>query len=206
MKLQKIILCAAVALTAFGASLGLLEIGNYIRSAFEPLRVEIKPVRPIQAPMVIVPPQVVELPEAPVFTPPEVSNSEEESCGFDETGDYGNLEENPKGFKDFQTLSVTTRVYTEKYPAGIAVKPTGSLIMKSNEFKFSRTNITGRRISFVTQTKKGVSYQFDGKFVEKVQPTDEETDYPELKGRLTKWRNGLKIAEAKLELGEMCGC
>lgn len=205
MKLQKIFLCAAIGLTAFGASLGLLEIGRYIRGTFQPLRAEIKPVRPIFAPAVIVPPDA-EFKQPAFYAPPEVSGSDAESCGFDETGDYGLLEENPKGFEDFQTLSVVTRVYSEKYPDGIAVAPTGSLVMTSNEYKFSVTNIIGRRISFVTQTKKGVSYQFDGKFVEKVQPTDEETDYPELKGRLTKWRNGVKIAEAKLKLGEMCGC
>ena len=49
MKLQKIILCVAVALAACGASLGLLEIGNYLRTAFEPVRTDVK-LKPVPAP------------------------------------------------------------------------------------------------------------------------------------------------------------
>lgn len=212
MKLQKIVLCVAVALTAFGASLGLLEIGSYLRAAFQPLKAEIKPLRPIPVPTVIYRQPVPEIKEEPETTPPEVSNSDEDdaSCGFDETGDYALYNVPPKGFEDFDTLSIVTTVYSDKYPDGIAVKPQGSLMMKS-EFKFSRTNINDKRISFVTESKKGVSYQFDGKFVDEIvkQKTDDGEEYEQtivLKGRLTKWLNGKKTAEAKVKFLEMCGC
>jgi len=210
MKLQKIILCAAALLTAFGASLGLLETGNYLRAAFQSSKAEIKPLRPVPVPTVILRQPVPVVRETPVYTPPEVSNSDEsESCDFDKTGNYALYDEAPKGFEDFDTLSVVTRVYTDKYPDGIAVKPQGSLLMK-REFKFSRTNIDEQRISFVTEAKKGVSYQFDGKFVEeKVKTKEDGGEYEQtivLKGRLTKWLDGKKTAEAKVRFLEMCGC
>lgn len=204
MKLQKIILCAAVALAAFGFSLGLFELGSYLRTALYPAKTEFKIKPPIPASPVVYQSPVVESKQAE-YTPPETSISDE-VCEWNETGDYSLLDENPKGFEDFETLSIVTRIYSEKYPNGIAVKPQGSIQTSQREFKFTWINITGKRISFVTETKKSVSYQFDGKFVEKIQPTDEENDYPELKGRLTKWLSGKKIAESKVEFGIMCGC
>jgi hypothetical protein len=211
MKLQKIVLCAALALTAFGASLGILEIGSYVRAAFQPFGTKIKLVRPVPAPTVIVVPPDTRLKQPDLYAVPEVSKSDEEVCRFDRTGDYGNIDENPKGFEDFETLSITTRVYSEKYPDGIAVKPTGALLTASTEYKFSQTNINGKRISFVTQTKKGVSFRFDGKFVNKkykykLEDGEENEQNVVLEGRLTKLRTGVRIAETKIKFGEMCGC
>lgn len=205
MKLQKIILCAATALAAFGFSLGLFELAGYIRTTFQPAKTEFQIKKPIPPSPVVYQPPVVETTQ-PEITPPETSVSEE-VCEWNETGDYGLLDDNPKGFEDFQTLSIVTRVYSEKYPNGIAVKPQGSVQTSKREFKFTWINITGKRISFVTEAKNGVSYQFDGKFVDNDQPSDEDYEgVMILKGRLTKWLNGKKIAEAKVEFVEMCGC
>jgi hypothetical protein len=56
-----------------------------------------------------------------------------------------------------------------------------------------------------------VSYQFDGKFVDeeiklKDEYGEEYTETVYLKGRLTKWRDGKKIAEAKVRFGISHGC
>lgn len=208
MKLQKIILCAAVALAAFGFSLGLFEIGNYLRPAFKPLKVEIKTPQPLASP-VVYPERIPDFPQ-PVFEPAEEIEPAEEPDDWGETGDYYIIGENPKGFEDFQYLSVSTRDYSEKLEKVVAVKPYG-LIETEKEFKFSWLNITGKRISFVTKTRQGVSYQFDGKFIEaeevEYRIKDEVlTDTAVLKGRLTKWRNGKKIAEAKVKLAMSHGC
>jgi hypothetical protein len=210
MKLQKIILCVAVALTAFGASLGLLEVGSYLRAAFQPDKREAQTVRPIPAPTAIIQTLAAEPIKAPETTPPEVSNSVEDdaSCDIVETGDYALYGKAPKGFEDFDTLNITARVYTDDYPDGIAVKPQGALFMKK-EFRFSRTNINVKRISFVTKSRQGVSYQFDGKFVEEKVTYKQNEEHEQtivLKGRLTKWLNGVKTAEAKVRFLEMCGC
>ncbi len=221
MKLQKIILCVAVALTAFGASLGLLEIGNYLRTAFQPLKVEIKPPEPIVSP-VYAPERIPEF-KPPVFTPvaeaDPAEEPEEEPFDYGEGGDYyiigdkpNGYGKKPKGFADLDYLSITTSDWDKKSEKVVRVKPSGSIVTPNKEFKFSWIDITGKRISLVTQTRKGISYQFDGKFIEEeeVKVKDENgEDYTEtvvLKGRLTKWRNGVKIAEAKVKLAMSHGC
>jgi len=209
MKLQKIILCVAVSLTAFGASLGLLEIGNYLRTAFQPSKVEIKPPEPF-APIVYAPERIPEI-KPPVAEADPAIEPAEEPFDYGESGDYYIIGKNPKGFADFENLAITTHDYSEKLEKAVRIKPTGSLVMKK-EFKFSWINITNKRISFVTQTRKGISYQFDGKFIEEVEVKlkddngEEYTDYVVLKGRLTKWRNGIKIAEAKVRFALSHGC
>jgi len=87
---------------------------------------------------------------------------------------------------------------------GIPIPPKG-YVFTSKEFKFTRINIAGKQISFETQMKKGISYQFAGKFADEPKATDEK-DYPELIGRLIKMRDGKKIAKSKVSFGIMCGC
>jgi hypothetical protein len=211
MKLQKLILCAAIALTAFGASLGLLEIGRYAVTAFEPLKVEVKPLEPMQKPFVY-PPRIRDAaPPVLTTTAENEPEPEEEPEDWGETGDYYIVDEKPKGFKDFETLSIVDREYNEKLAKVVSVKPNGSVVTENKEFKFSWININGKRISLVTQTKKGVSYQFDGNFVDeeiKLENDDGEeyTETVYLKGRLTKWRDGKKIAEAKVRMSISHGC
>lgn len=209
MKLQKIILCIAIALTAFGASVGLLEIGGYLRGVFQPVRVEIKQVRPVAAPTIVYQLPVVEY-KQPEGLADSDQPAEDEYCKFRATGDYTILGQNPKGFEDFDYLSVITSEYDEKSDKNIAVKPKG-LIKTKIEFKFTWINIANKKISLVTRAKKGVSYQFDGKFVDEEATLKDENgnDYTEqvfLKGRLTKWLNGKKIAESKVKFSVMCGC
>ncbi len=216
MKLQKIILCVAVALTAFGASLGLLEIGNYIRTAFQPLKAEVKPIEPI-VPPVYAPERIPEF-KPPVFTPTAEADPADEPEAEPEdwgvTGDYYILGDNPKGFYDFRNISIWDREYSEKLGKVVSVKPDGIINIGNTgnkEFNITWINITSRRISLVTQAKRGISYQFDGKFVEeetklKTTTGEEYSEDVHLKGRLTKWRNGVKIAEAKVKLAVYHGC
>lgn len=209
MQIQKFILCVAVALTAFGASLGLLEIGNYIRTAFEPLKVEIKPLELIQ-PTYYFPPQIPDF-QQPAVVPTEESEPEEEPEDWGKTGDYYIIGERPKGFEDFEFLIVNTHKWDDKNDKVVAVKPNGELRMEK-EFNFSWLNITGKRISLGTRERKGISYRFDGRFIKaqevkyESEDGEEYTDEAFLKGRLTKWRNGIKIAEAKVKLGIYHGC
>ena len=214
MKLQKFILCAAVALTAFGASLGSLELGNYVRGAFiAPKQAAIKPL-PSPALPTIVPPQAqFEIPDSL----PESAPVEEPEHEWSGAGDYyissagGRL---PKGFEDFNSLSIGTDVWDDKLERRVSVKPFGAAHTYDHkrggeEYKFSAINLTGKRVSIVTRAVKGISYQFDGKFVdEKIKYKNAGVEYVDdiyLKGRITKWRGGKKIAEAKVNFG-IGGC
>jgi hypothetical protein len=211
MKLQKIILCAAIALTAFGASLGLLEIGSYLRAALLPvIKVEIKPLEPFESP-VYAPARRPELKE-PVSTPTEESKPEVESEYWDKIGYYYIVGDNPKGFANFEWLEISTYKYDDKLGKVVAVKLSGSITTKKRNFNLTKIDITGNCISIVTETQKGIVFKFDGKFVEeeevkyKDEDGEETTDKALLKGRLTKWRNGVKIAESAVKLGYTVGC
>ncbi|HEY8561595.1 MAG TPA: hypothetical protein VIL74_14560 [Pyrinomonadaceae bacterium] len=218
MKLQKIILCAAIALSAFGASLGILEIGGYLRSAFAPaVSVEIEPPEPAQPP-VFSPPTFTDVrsePAAAIEQPVPEEEAEPEDWG--NTGDYFIVDENPKGFEDFSNLNIVDHIYDVKQEKPVKVKPYGVIEIAREgdeyikEYKFSSININGQRVSVVTRAKGGVSFRFDGKFTEenmtlKYKNGDEYEETIYLKGRLTKWRGGVKIAEANVRFGISHGC
>ena len=217
MKLQKIILCMAIALTAFGASLGLLEIGAYIRAAFQPMKVKFEPLEPVRPP-VFVPERIPDFPMPPI-TPTEepapVEESEPDDWGH--SGDYYILDDKPEGFEDFSTLSIEDRAYDEKSEKVVPIKPKGTLSVllkdgeNTREFKLSQLDINGKRVSLVSETKRRVSYRFEGRFVEeeatfKTEDGEEYTETVYLKGRLSKWRDGKKIAETKVKFTLSHGC
>jgi hypothetical protein len=210
MKLQKIILCVAAGATAFGASLGLLEIGRWVGAALEPLRVEIKMREANALPVVFPAPQIKPL--ILTFQPSEQTAEPIAEPDIEhDSGEYYIIGVPPKGFIEIDFIEILTVEYDEKKRRLFPIEPTGHL-QTAREFKFSRINITGKRVTFVTAERNGISYQFDGKFIpeEKVKYKSadggEYSDYANLKGRLTKWRGGVKIAEAKVKLSKFQGC
>jgi hypothetical protein len=212
MKLQKIILCAAVALTAFGASLGLLEIVRYLTVEEEYKCVAVETVQPVKSENKVLddnlPPEVTVYPPRAAPTPVEVSKSEEENETepvYEEYvgGDYfiiGNL---PKGFKDFDNLWVETAEYAlasaEKGYQDIYIPPRGGVLANKKKFIFKRVAVSRKRLSFETETIKGVSYKFTGKTVDEIIDVGEFMAHAELEGVLTKLRGGKKIAEIKIK-------
>jgi hypothetical protein len=208
MKLQKIILCVAAALTAFGASLGLLEIGSYIRTIFQPAKTEVQPVATAVTKTVFNP-LVIKADEQKTAEAPDSSEAGEVWGKDDKTGDYYLVNKNPKGFEDFGSLEIYTHKWDENYKHRYPVKPYGTLYTKK-DFKIGRLGIKGDKISFITGVVEGVNYHFEGKFIKKKlelynQDDSEEASTFRIKGRLIKWQNGNKVAEALIEL-EIGGC
>lgn len=218
MQIKIYLLQFAVALAAFvfgTCSSGIVEYFQFVfqtkeqktdcfSESFAPAKIE-----PVRIEELIYPPRNVEPAKTPVLerTPVDAEPEEKTFCGFDAGGEYYIIGDLPKGFEDFDTLRIVTRDY-ETDPEdvdGIPISPKG-YVLTSKEFKFTRINIAGKQISFKTQTRKGISYQFAGKFVDEPKASDEKRDYPELVGRLTKKRDGKKIAESKISFGIMCGC
>ena len=72
------------------------------------------------------------------------------------------------------------------------------------QFKSRRVTITGDQITFETETVRGVSYQFTGRFYKRQVEKGELLDAT-LKGRLTRFVKGVKAAEAPLSLYEAVG-
>ncbi|HEY0459174.1 MAG TPA: hypothetical protein VGC97_08450 [Pyrinomonadaceae bacterium] len=205
MKLQKIILCTAVALTAFGVGLGLFDIVNYLQAAFRPAKLEVQTVRPIPAPTVILERLTAEAEKAP-----ETNKTIEFGGKANKTGDYYMVDKNPKGFEDFDCLEIFTHDWDEKTGRLLPVKPYGTLHAKQQDFKIERLGIKGDKISFITNVVNQVNYHFEGEFVEEKLElyNDDGTEYApnfRIKGRLIKWQDGEKSAEARIEL-EVGGC
>lgn len=206
MKIQRFVLCSAVTLAAFGASVGLLEIVRWLGAFSEPLKIK------FETPVFTLPPRVEFKPADFVDKPANVEPVEEYE--WSETGDYYFAGKTPKGFENFGSLSIVTREWNYDRDRFVAVEPSGSIQARQGtkylDYQFSAININGKRVSIVTQSVKGISYQFDGKFVEekleyKNAAGMEIIDEVVLKGRLTKWRNGKKIADAKVNF-EVGGC
>lgn len=217
MKLQKYFLCLAVALAAFGLSLGLIDIGRYLRTAFSAEAKKEEPARTLTVEEITYPPRVVESEISQVAEQPSpVIESEENTAPeFYPDGDYYIIGDLPKGFKDFETLSIVTVNYVKASEEDnyqyVPIVPKGFVEAKK-EFNFTRINIANKQIAFETEAKNGISYQFFGEFVEeeeikiKAKDGEEYTEYAVLKGRLKKMRDGKKIAESEVKLAYMHGC
>lgn len=72
------------------------------------------------------------------------------------------------------------------------------------EIKSKRVEVKGDEITFETETVRGVSYQFTGRFYKKDVDRGQLLDAT-LKGRLVKFVNGQKVAEAQLNLYQVIG-
>ena len=77
----------------------------------------------------------------------------------------------------------------------------GLQLNNGTTYRFKTLNVKQNNFTFTTVALKGVSYSFSGKFLKggvySSGILDNET--PVLEGTLTKFRNGQKLAEAKLK-------
>jgi hypothetical protein len=210
MRLQKIIICAAAALTGFAAGTGPVEIGRYLYSAWQPSKPNVSTTEPVPVTL-YQPPEIKK--EAPQPSEEKYVHKE-----FSEPGEDGYyyligtpaFRNKPKGFKDFDYFMLDTYRIEEKTYRRVPVKPNGFLWTNSF-FDFARLKISGSKISFTTKTQKGVFYRLEGRFVDETIPVKDSDgeDYADtvaIKGLLTKWKNGVKIAEAQVNLGFTIGC
>ena len=209
MRLPNIILSAATALTAFAASVGLVGIVSYLSA---PLAIpKLNVIRINFAPMVTNQPPVIKkepMPEDKPYVHKEFSEPGED--GYYYIIGTPKLENNPKGFKDFRHFELSKYRLEEKTHNRIPVRPIGA-VYTNISFDFARLEISGKKISFTTVTQNGVFYRLEGKLVDEtitVKDSDGEdySDTVAVKGILTKWKNGVKIAEAKVNFGYTIGC
>lgn len=198
-----------VGVTAFVFGIGLFNFGQYFKELSKTEKKEVAAVQPITTQLKTAPtPPVVEVSvEQTIST---VESEEKPVYEFDAGGDYYIIGDLPEGFKDFEGLSITTKNYenasAENDYAGVPVPPEGYIYMKK-EFKFVRINIADKQISFETEDVRGISYQFVGEFIEEEEiKNGEYSDYAVLKGRLSKMKNGLKIAESEVKFAYAHGC
>jgi hypothetical protein len=199
--------------TSFLLGVGFFNAAQRLQSFFQTETATVQPVRKQET--LFVPPRAVPSPlvEPTPFVVTETFpvSDENTEAEFSAEGDYYIVGDLPKEFKDFNTLSITTKSY-ENVPAednydGVSIPPEG-FITTNKQFDFQRINIAGKQIAFETETKKGISYMFVGQFIEeerieyKTVEGYDRIEFAILKGRLTKMRDGKKAAEIEARFAE----
>ena len=100
----------------------------------------------------------------------------------------------PNEFSDFGGINLNAKRLRRLPSAGLQ-------LINGTTFRFKTLNVKQNNFTFTTVALKGVSYSFSGKFLKggvySSGILDDET--PVLEGTLTKFRNGQKLAEAKLK-------
>lgn len=202
----------AAVVTTFLLGVGIFSAAQSAQSFFRSPEIggQVQPV--VKREVLFVPPLVV--PPLYVPTGETIADSEEKPAAADYNGGDYYLIGEPKGFKDFDVLSIATQNYENATEAnhyqGVPMPPEG-FVLTSKQFDFKRIAVGGRQIAFETEAKKGISYKFVGEFIDgeeikvKTAEGEEYTGYAVLKGRLIKMRDGKKIAETEARFGES-GC
>ena len=189
------------ALTAFGLSVGLFDIGRYLTANSAPEVKQVEEVKTVtidelRSSQTDLEPKIEE--PAPVVESEETTKPEFYADGY-----YYIIGDAPKGFKDFDSLTIETTDYNLATPENdykyINIPPKG-YVFTTKEFNFKRISVSEKRISFETETIKGISYKFVGEFTEEEVELGEYTEYALIKGTLTKMRDGKKITAAEVKL------
>lgn len=215
MKLRKYLVRTVVGATAFLFGLGIFTTWQYARTAPEKAaRIELIAASENSSPVAFK--SIIELPnplatENIAETKSEPSTEESE---FDAEGYYYISGDNqPKGFEDFENFNITNKDYKTEIEDdyGKLIAPEG-YVQTKKELNFNKISIGSNQIRFETERVKGISYSFEGEFIETrrfIYLEPEETEKV-LKGVLIKKRNGKKIAEAEVDFGWFaelsCGC
>ena len=217
MKVQKYLLSAVAALAAFGVGFGLIELVRALLPA-APAKIEKNaPARQLTVADVTFPtPAPVKTetaaPAEPKIVPaaePTPAPSENAQTPFNPTDAYYAVDKLPKGFRDFEELSIATVDYSTANEKNDyrpePIPPQGSLVMK-RVYNFKTIAVSPEFLSFETETEKGVKYRFAGRFVEEEAKLEDYSETVVIKGRLTKYRDGRKVGNAELRLAVLHGC
>jgi hypothetical protein len=202
MKVKTYLFRFAVAFTAFIFGVSFLYVGRYFQSVFSPQEQKISELVKIEN-HTFPQPFIEQLP-TPVIEETSVSDSEENTEEeFDASGDYWNISDTKKkGLKELWEISILTTDDTltdDNEYKGNPIAPEGFVYTRARqEFKFTRINIGNKQITFQTETKKGISYKFVGKFLDEQNYNKE--DFADIEGRLITMRNSKKITEVTVRL------
>jgi hypothetical protein len=113
---------------------------------------------------------------------------------FDPSGAFWISGEPPAEFSDFSSINLNMR-NLRRLPT------TGLQLNDGTSFRFRTVVVKQNNFTFTTETKRGLSYGFAGKFLKggdfAATWMGEET--PVLEGTLTRFKDGKKVADAKMK-------
>ena len=122
--------------------------------------------------------------------------AQKKAARFDPDGSFWLHESTPQppDFSDFGGINLNAKKLRRLPSAGLQ-------LINGTTYRFKTLNVKQHNFTFTTVALKGVSYSFSGRFLKggvySSGILDDET--PVLEGTLTKFRNGQKLAEAKLK-------
>jgi len=124
----------------------------------------------------------------------------QKAARFDPDGSFWILNETPNEFSEFGAINLNSKRSRRLPVQGFELRTGKRIPFKTLTVK--RVNFT-----FTTVTVGGVSYAFSGKFLKGgvYSAGDLDDTIPVLEGTLTKFRNGQKVAEAKLKFSYFGG-
>jgi hypothetical protein len=161
-------------------------------------------------------PLVVNIPEQPAT--PELSQPaasefilDYDPKKFDPRGTYSILGRKPKVFREFDVFEMVVEENIDGTPSGDATLYT-HYFGKNEEYHITTGNgdytisgsVTEKRLNFIATplSDEDFEFRFDGQFLKRsgsVADAYRDRPIPALKGKLTKLRNGVKIAESEVK-------
>src|SRR5687767_9327524 len=113
---------------------------------------------------------------------------------FDPSGAFWISGEPPADFSDFSAINLNMRQLRRLPTSGVQLND-------GTSFRFKTVVVKQSNFTFTTATLKGVYYTFSGKFLKggDFAATWQGEETPVLEGTLTKFKNGTKVADAKLK-------
>jgi hypothetical protein len=125
--------------------------------------------------------------------------AQKSAARFDPDGSFWVLGDLPNEFSGLDEINLNAKRSRRLSPPG--------LVQNGKTLAFKTLIVKRDNFSFTTITAGGVYYAFAGKFLEGgvFYARDLDDTVPVLEGTLTKFRNGQKVAEAKLKFSYFGG-
>ena len=128
------------------------------------------------------------------------STHAQRSKRFDPDGAFWIIGTAPNEFSDFGGINLNSKKLRRLPASGVDST-------KGRHYRFKTVTIQPNNFTFTTVSLGGVSYSFTGKFLKGGVFAEAMLDdtIPVLEGILTKYKNGLKVAEANLKFSYFGG-
>jgi len=135
-----------------------------------------------------------------LLTSSTLALAQTKSARFDPDGSFWIVGQPPNEFSDFSAINLNARRLPRLPSPGVQTND-------GRTFRFKTVTVKRDNFSFTTLTRGGVSYSFSGKFLKggNFAATWLGDETPVLEGTLTKFRDGNKLAEAKLKFSYFGG-
>ncbi len=126
--------------------------------------------------------------------------AQKQSARFDPDGSFWIIGEAPNEFSDVSAINLNAKRLRRLPSPGVQTN-------NGTTYRFKTLTVKRNDFNFTTVTRNGVSYSFSGRFLKggNFAARWSGDDDPVLEGTLTKFREGKKLAEAKLKFSYFGG-